>query len=140
MTNDHCPELIDTEQAGMPSNTQLREHHWSARHLQKLQLKRPQITQTAQIIKTNITLIVLTINTISVIVTDIFCAVVYYSGIIHILAVESHDVVEHALGLDSRTVWVKLYGLDVAVDGLVPLLLFAGLVAALVIFVCCHFR
>ncbi len=62
-----------------------------------------------------------------------------YLWIIHILAIEGHDVVQHALGLDSRTVRVEFYGLDVAVDGLVPLLLFAGLVAKLVIIVCCHF-
>ena len=43
------------------------------------------------------------------------------SGIIHILAVEGHDVVKHALGLDSRTVGVKFNGLDIAVDGFVPL-------------------
>ena len=39
------------------------------------------------------------------------------SGIIHILAVESHDVVKHPLGLDSRTVRIQFDSLDIAVDG-----------------------
>ena len=44
--------------------------------------------------------------------------------VVHVLAIEGHDVVEHSLGLDSRTVWVKLYGSYVTVDGFVPLRLF----------------
>ena len=42
------------------------------------------------------------------------------SGIIHVFAVEGHDVVKHPLGLDSRTVGVKRDSLDIAVDGFVP--------------------
>ena len=42
------------------------------------------------------------------------------SGIIHILAIEGHDVIKHPLGLDSRTVRIQLDSLDIAVDGLVP--------------------
>ena len=38
-------------------------------------------------------------------------------GIIHVLAVEGHDVIEHALGLDSRAVGVKLYSANIVVDG-----------------------
>jgi hypothetical protein len=34
--------------------------------------------------------------------------------------VESHDVIKHTLGLDSWTVGVKRYSLDVAVDGFMP--------------------
>ena len=49
------------------------------------------------------------------------------SGIIHILTIESHDIIKHTLGLDSRTVRVKRNSLDIAVDGLVPLAPFAGL-------------
>ena len=54
------------------------------------------------------------------------------SRIIHIFTVEGHDVVEHSLGLDSRTIRVELDGLNVAVDGLVPLRLLAIFVALLV--------
>ena len=46
------------------------------------------------------------------------------SGIIHILAIEGHDVIKHPLSLDSRTVRVKRNSLDIAVDGLVPFRLF----------------
>ena len=49
------------------------------------------------------------------------------SGIIHILTIESHDIIKHMLGLDSRTVRVKRNSLDIAVDGLVPLAPFAVL-------------
>ena len=42
-------------------------------------------------------------------------------GIIHIFTVESHDIVKHLLGLNSRTVGVEPNSLDVAVDGVVPL-------------------
>ena len=59
-------------------------------------------------------------------------------GIIHVLAVEGHDVVEHALGLDSRAVGVERNSLDVAVDGFVPLLLLAVFVTFLVILVSGH--
>ena len=51
------------------------------------------------------------------------------SGIIHIFAVESHDIVEHLLGLNSRTVGVELNSLYVAVDGFVPLPCPTGLIA-----------
>ena len=51
------------------------------------------------------------------------------SWIIHILTVEGHDVVEHLLGLDSRTVGVDLDGLDIVVDGFVPLATLTGLIA-----------
>ena len=51
------------------------------------------------------------------------------SGIIHILAIKGHDIIEHPLGLDSRTVRVELYSLDVAVDGVVPLPCPTGLIA-----------
>ena len=47
------------------------------------------------------------------------------SGIIHILTIESHDVVEHVLSLNSGTVGIELNGTDVAVDGFVPLGLLA---------------
>ena len=54
------------------------------------------------------------------------------SGIVHILAVEGHDIVKHALGLDSRTVRIQRNSLDIAVDGFVPLRLLAIFVALLV--------
>ena len=56
--------------------------------------------------------------------------------IIHVFAIEGHDVVEHTLGLDSRTVGVKLYGLDIAVDGLVPFGFFTKGVSLFVPFLC----
>ena len=43
------------------------------------------------------------------------------SGVVCIFVVEGHDIIKHALGLDSRTVGVKRNGLDIAVDGFVPL-------------------
>ena len=58
--------------------------------------------------------------------------------VIHILAIEGHDVVEHALGLDSRTVRVELNGLNVAVDGFVPLRLLPVFVAFQIILFCGH--
>ena len=61
-------------------------------------------------------------------------------GIIHVLAVEGHDVVEHPLGLDSGAVGVKLDGLDIAVDGLVPLALLAVLVTFPVVLLCGHIK
>ena len=60
------------------------------------------------------------------------------SGVIHVLTVEGHDVIEHTLGLDSRTVGVELYGLDITVDGLMPLAMLAGFIAKLVVFLSCH--
>ena len=44
----------------------------------------------------------------------------YISGIVHIFAVEGHDIVEHALGLDSWAIGIEFYGLYVAVDGFMP--------------------
>ena len=61
-----------------------------------------------------------------------------YSGIIHILAIIGHDVVEHPLGFDSRTLRVEFYGLDISVDSLVPLAALASLIALLVILFCGH--
>ena len=60
------------------------------------------------------------------------------SGIIHILAIERHDVVKHPLGLDSRTVRVKRNGLNIAVDGFVPLALLTVFITFLIILLCCH--
>ena len=54
-------------------------------------------------------------------------------GIIHIFAVEGHDVVEHALSLHSRTIGVQFYRLNVAVDGLMPQALFTERITLLVI-------
>ena len=51
------------------------------------------------------------------------------SRVIHVLAVEAHDVVEHAFGFHGRTVGVELRGLYVAVDGLMPLPLLAPRIA-----------
>ena len=59
-------------------------------------------------------------------------------GIIHIFAIESHDIIKHTLGLDSRTVGVKLYSLDVAVNGLMPFGFFTIGVSLFVPFLCCH--
>ena len=42
------------------------------------------------------------------------------SGIIHVFAVEGHDVVKHSLGLDGGAVRVEGDSLDIAVDGFVP--------------------
>ena len=42
------------------------------------------------------------------------------SGIIHILAIERHDVVKHPLGLDGGAVRVEGDSLDITVDGFVP--------------------
>ena len=52
-----------------------------------------------------------------------------FSGIIHIFTVECHDVIEHLLRLDGRTLWIKFYRLDIAVDGLVPQTFLPGLVS-----------
>ena len=54
------------------------------------------------------------------------------SGIIHILAIEGHDIVKHPLGLDSRAVRVKRDSLDIAVDGFVPFRLFTKGIALFV--------
>ena len=51
------------------------------------------------------------------------------SGIIHILAVESHDVVKHPLGLNSGAVWIQFDSLNITVDGFMPLASFTGLIA-----------
>ena len=61
------------------------------------------------------------------------------SWIIHILAVKSHDIVEHLLSLDSRTIGVEFDGLNVVIDGLVPLTTLAGLVTLPIPLLCCHF-
>ena len=58
--------------------------------------------------------------------------------IIHVLAVEGHDIVEHTLGLDSRAVGVKFYGSYVAVDGFMPLALLTVLVTFLIPLFCGH--
>ena len=47
--------------------------------------------------------------------------VVEGSRIIHVLAVEGQDIIEHTLGFDGGTVGVELDGPDIAVDSLVPL-------------------
>ena len=60
------------------------------------------------------------------------------SGIVHILAIEGHDVVKHALGLDSWTVRVKRNSLDIAVDGFVPFRLFPKGVTLFVPLLCCQ--
>ena len=59
-----------------------------------------------------------------------------FSGVIHVFAIEIQDVVKHLLGLHSRTLWVQLNGLDVAVDGFVPQALPAVFVALLVPLLC----
>ena len=58
--------------------------------------------------------------------------------IIHVFTIESHDVVEHSLGLHGRTVRVKLYSPDVAVNGFVPLALLTVFVTFLIILLSCH--
>ena len=40
--------------------------------------------------------------------------------IIHIFAIECHDIIKHTFGLDSRTLGIKLYSSYIAVDGLMP--------------------
>ena len=40
--------------------------------------------------------------------------------IIHIFAIEGHDIVKHTLGFHSGTVGIKLYSFDIAVDGFMP--------------------
>lgn len=59
-------------------------------------------------------------------------------GVIHVLAVEGHDVVEHALGLDSWAVGVKLYSANIVVNGFMPLAAFASLVSKFVELLCSH--
>ena len=67
------------------------------------------------------------------------CATICYtSGVVHVLTVEGHDVVEHPLGLNGGAVGVELDGLDVAVDGLVPLALLAVFVTFPVVLLCGH--
>ncbi len=61
-----------------------------------------------------------------------FCAL----GIIHVFAIECHDVVEHALGLDGRAVGVEVDGPDVAVNSVMPLSALAVGVALKVIVLC----
>ena len=51
------------------------------------------------------------------------------SRIVHIFAIKSHDIIKHALGLDSRAVRVKRNSLDIVVDGFVPLATLTGLIA-----------
>jgi len=58
--------------------------------------------------------------------------------IIHVFAIEGHDIVEHALGLDSRTVGVKRNRLDIAVNGLVPFGFLTKGIALLIPFLCSH--
>ena len=59
-------------------------------------------------------------------------------GIIHVLAVKGHDVVEHALGLDSWAVGVKLYSANIVVNGFMPLAAFASLVSKFLELLCSH--
>ena len=54
--------------------------------------------------------------------------------IIHVFTIEGHDVVEHALGLDSRTVGVQFNSLYIAIDGFMPLRLFPKGIALLIPF------
>ena len=52
--------------------------------------------------------------------------------IIHIFAIECHDIIKHTLGLDSRTVGVKLYSSYIAVNGFMPLTLLSVFVTSLI--------
>ena len=63
----------------------------------------------------------------------------FLSWIVHIFAVEGHDIVEHALGLDSWAIGVEFYGLDIGVDSLMPLASLASLVSYLIILFSAHF-
>ena len=47
--------------------------------------------------------------------------------------IKIHDVVEHLLSLDSRTLRVELYRLQIAIDCLLPVTLLAISIALLVI-------
>ena len=52
--------------------------------------------------------------------------------IIHILAIEGHDIVKHTLGFHSGTVGIKFYSFDIAVDGFMPLTLLSVFVTPLI--------
>ena len=60
------------------------------------------------------------------------------SGIIHILAVEGHNIIEHTLGLNSGAVWVEFDGLNIAVYGFMPFRLFPKGVTLFVPLLCSH--
>jgi hypothetical protein len=55
------------------------------------------------------------------------------SRIVHVLAIEIHDVIEHALGLYGGAVRIEVDGLYVAVDGFMPQALLAIGVALLIV-------
>lgn len=47
--------------------------------------------------------------------------------------IKTHDIVEHPFRLYGRTLWVKLYRLDIAVNRFLPVTLLPPVIALLVV-------
>ena len=62
----------------------------------------------------------------------------YASGVIHVLAVEAHDIVKHTPCLYRRAVGIQFLSLDVVVDGIAPSAMPTGLIAQTVVFIGSH--